>query len=401
MQKHIPKWQLYEKFKFYFSLFLHILGIHPKKLITIIEVIPMRSLLLSLFIVVFAMETFGQTPLKLAIAGLSHGHVDWIFNRKDKNDVELVGIYETNPELIERYSKRYNLDKSMFFTDLDQMLEQKRPAAVSAFGAISEHIDVVRACAPRKIHVMVEKPLATSLADAIEIEDLANKYNIHVLTNYETSWYQSNQEIKKLLEKGQLGEIRKVVVNDGHQGPKEIGVSNEFLEILTDPKKNGAGALVDFGCYGANLMTWLLNGERPNSVTAVVQQNKPEIYKDVDDEATIVLQYPKAQCIIQGSWNWTFSRKDMEVYGNKGYAIAVDPTTLRSRLQENKPEEIHKLQPRPAPFNDPFSFLAAVVNGTFKMQEFDQYGLKVNLIAVEILESAMKSAKEKKTVYLN
>lgn len=361
----------------------------------------MRSLLLSLFIVVFAMETFGQTPLKLAIAGLSHGHVDWIFNRKDKNDVELVGIYETNPELIERYSKRYNLDRSMFFTDLDQMLEQKRPAAVSAFGAISEYVDVVRACAPRKIHVMVEKPLATSLADAIEIEDLANKYNIHVLTNYETSWYQSNQEIKKLLETGQLGEIRKVMVNDGHQGPKEIGVSNEFLEILTDPKKNGAGALVDFGCYGANLMTWLLNGERPNSVTAVIQQNKPEIYKDVDDEATIVLQYPKAQCIIQGSWNWTFSRKDMEVYGNKGYAIAVDPTTLRSRLQENKPEEIHKLPPRPAPFNDPFSFLAAVVNGTFKMQEFDQYGLKVNVIAVEILEAAMKSAKEKKTVYLN
>jgi predicted dehydrogenase len=115
---------------------------------------------------------------------------------------------------------------------------------------------------------MVEKPLATSLGDAIEIEDLANKYNIHVLTNFETSWYQSNQEVKKLLETGRLGEIRKVLVNDGHQGPKEIGVSNEFLEILTDPKKNGAGALVDFGCYGANLMTWLLNGDEPRSPSA-------------------------------------------------------------------------------------------------------------------------------------
>jgi len=318
----------------------------------------------------------------------------------DKKDVELIGIYESNPELIERYSKRYQVDKSKFYTNLDEMLDKLKPDAVSAFGAISEHIEIVRACAPRNIHVMVEKPLATTLADAKEIERLANKHNIHVLTNFETSWYESNQQIKTLLDSGQLGEIRKVMVNDGHQGPKEIGVSKEFLEILTDPKKNGAGALVDFGCYGANLMTWLMKGEKPLSVTAVIQQNKPDIYKNVDDEATIVLQYPKSQCVIQGSWNWTYSRKDMEVYGTRGYAIAADATTLRSKLQENKPEEITKLNPRPSPFNDPFSLLAEVVNGSLKLDKFDQYGLPVNVIAVEILEAALKSAKEKKTVFL-
>src|SRR5690606_21171963 len=107
-------------------------------------------------------------------------------------------------------------------------------------------------------------------------------------TNFETSWYESNQQIKTLVKGGQLGEVRKVMVNDGHQGPKEIGVSDEFLEILTDPKKNGAGALVDFGCYGANLMTWLMNGEKPISVTAVTHQNKPDIYPEVDDEASII-----------------------------------------------------------------------------------------------------------------
>ncbi len=318
----------------------------------------MKFFYLSIICLISSTQIFAQSPVRVAIAGLSHGHVDWVFNRADKNDILLVGIYETNSELAEKYIARYKLDRNLFFTDLDEMLEQVKPDAVSAFGAINEHVKIVRACAPRKIHVMVEKPLATTFTDAKEIESLAKKNSIYVLTNFETSWYSSNQYVNELAEAGKLGEIRKVMVNDGHEGPKEIGVSKEFLEILTDPVKNGGGALVDFGCYGANLMTWLKNGERPISVTAVINQNKPETYKEVDDEATIILQYPKAQCVIQASWNWPFSRKDMEVYGNKGYAIAEDATTVHQRLLGELGEETIQLDPRSEPFDDPFSFLA-------------------------------------------
>jgi predicted dehydrogenase len=129
------------------------------------------------------------------------------------------------------------------------------------------------------------------------------------LTNYETSWYASNQHVNQLIQEGKLGDIRKVMVNDGHQGPKEIGVSKEFFAILTDPVKNGAGALVDFGCYGANLMTLAHERRAAVSVTAVTHQNKPDIYKNVDDEASIILQYPKAQCIIPGVVELVFCQK--------------------------------------------------------------------------------------------
>ncbi|MFD3002368.1 Gfo/Idh/MocA family protein [Pontibacter toksunensis] len=360
----------------------------------------MKAFLVALFCVLLYTQTFAQTPVKVAVAGLSHGHVDWIFNRPGKKDIVLVGIYEPNKELVDRYAKRYKIDQKLFFSDLNKMLDQVKPNAVSAFGATSDHVTVVRACAPRKIHVMVEKPLATTLADAKEIQSLASKNNIHVLTNFETSWYASNQYVAGLVGEGKLGEVRKVMVNDGHQGPKEIGVSKEFLEILTDPLKNGAGALMDFGCYGANLITWLMNGEKPASVTAVVQQNKPDIYQKVDDEATIILQYPKAQCIIQGSWNWPFSRKDMEVYGEKGYAVAVDATTVRQRLSEKSPEELLKLKPRPEPYTDPFSLLASVVSGRLALDKNDLYELPINVTAVEILEAAKESAKLNKTIFL-
>ncbi|MFD1769774.1 Gfo/Idh/MocA family protein [Sphingobacterium suaedae] len=361
----------------------------------------MKPILLSITLSLLFFVLRAQSPLKLAIAGLSHGHVDWVFNRDEKKDIEVVGIYETNPELINRYALRYQIARSLFFSDLGRMLDQVKPDAVSAFGAISEHIDVIRICAPKKVHVMVEKPLATTFSEAQEMQRLAEEHGIHVLTNFETSWYQSNQEIKTLLEGDELGDIRKVMVNDGHQGPREIGVSDEFLEILTDPQKNGAGALVDFGCYGGNLMTWLMEGKRPISVTAIVHQNKPQIYPKVDDEATIILQYPKAQCVIQASWNWPVSRKDMEVYGTHGYAIATDAKTLRYRLDNQREEQIRKTNARQVPFDDPFSVLAAVIKGTVVLDELDQYALPINVITVEILDAAIRSARQKKTIYLN
>src|SRR5438132_941504 len=143
------------------------------------------------------------------------------------------------------------------------------------------------------------------------------------LVHYETTSYPSNTAVYHLVRDGALGDIRKVVVHDGHKGPKEINVEPEFLSWLTDPARNGAGALFDFGCYGADLMTWLMQGAAPITVTAVTQRLKPDIYPLVDDEATVILTYAKAQAILQASWNWPFDRKDMEVYGETGQAITV------------------------------------------------------------------------------
>src|SRR3546814_14388075 len=113
----------------------------------------MKPLLLGVMMMIFVHESIAHAPLRLAIAGLSHGHVDWIFNRKEKHDVRLVGIYETNPVLIERYAQRYDIDTALFFTNLEEMLDGVKPEAVSAFGAISDHVEVVGAFAPPKIGI--------------------------------------------------------------------------------------------------------------------------------------------------------------------------------------------------------------------------------------------------------
>lgn len=193
-----------------------------------------------------------KKPIRVAIAGLVHDHVHGILAHKDLNDIEIVGIAEPNRDLAERYSQRYGFGLDIVYDNLEELLDETKPDAVAAFNSIYDHLAVVEICAPRGIHVMVEKPLAVNLEHAAQIERLAKENNIMVLTNYETTWYGSNHEAYRQIHyQDAIGEIRKVVVHDGHQGPKEIGVTSEFLEWLTDPVLNGGGAITDFGCYGA------------------------------------------------------------------------------------------------------------------------------------------------------
>jgi predicted dehydrogenase len=331
---------------------------------------------------------------------MTHDHVGFILNRKNVPYMTLVGIYEPNSELAERYAVKYNFNKSLLYNNLEKMLDMVKPDAVVAFGSIYEHLAVVEACAPRGIHVMVEKPLAISMEAAGKMQALAEKYKIKLLTDYETSWYPSTAKSWQLVnDSNYVGRIKRVVIHDGHKGPKEIGCSKEFLSWLTDPVQNGGGAIIDFGCYGANLMTYLTRGEKPVSVTAVTRQLKPEVYPKVDDDATIIVSYKNSVCVIQASWNWPFGRKDMEIYGEKGYIIAQNNEEMRAKNQEKQPEKQMRVTSKDiAVFEDPFAYFVGVIRGDITMTDYDPYSLENNIMVVRILDAARESAGTGKTI---
>jgi predicted dehydrogenase len=340
-----------------------------------------------------------KPPVRIAIIGLSHDHAYGFLPRlQQRKDVVLAGIVETNSDLIQRYSKRFHLDSSLFFPSAEALLAKTNVQAVAAFGSVFEHRQVVEEFAPHHIDVMMEKPLAVNMKHARAIEAAAKKYGIQVIVNYETTWYAGNKAAYDILQSGQIGNMRKFVAHYGHNGPKEIGCSTNFLNWLTDPVLNGGGAVVDFGCYGADWITWLMHGEAPTSVFAVTQQIKPDIYPKVDDEATIVLTYPKAQAIIQASWNWPFNRKDMEIYGRTGYVIVPNPDLLRVRKQGENQDHEETPAPLTGPDADPLSYLLAVVRGEIKPS--GPSSLAVNLTAMEILDAARESARTGKRVEL-
>lgn len=343
----------------------------------------------------------NSKPVRLAVAGITHGHNSWILGRKNDDAVMLVGIYEPDTLLIKKAINNYKLDPKLFYTDLGKMFTDKKPEGVLAFGSTYEHLAVVEAAAPLGIHVMVEKPLATTVEHAERMSALAKKHNVHLLTNFETSWYPTTAKTYSLTQDTSfMGKIRKVVVHDGHQGPREIGVSDEFFNWLTDPVQNGGGALTDFGCYGANLVTYMMNGQMPTSVTAITQQFKPHIYPKVDDEATIIITYPTAQCIIQASWNWPFGRKDMAVYGEDGYIVTTDDKVMKAKGRRGKEESYVLNAKEMGVYSSPFLYFADVIRSRIAVPSFGLYSLENNMMVVKILEAARKSAKAGKTIQM-
>ncbi len=342
----------------------------------------------------------APAPLRVAVVGLVHGHVEGFLKALPSHpDVELVGIAEPDRALETKYAQKYGLPETLFFTDADAMIEARHPQALLVYTSIADHRKAIETAAAHGISVMVEKPLTISIADALAIRKTARERHIHVLVNYETTWYASNRFAYDEVASGRLGAIRRVLVDDGHQGPKEIGAPPEFLHWLTDPAQNGAGALYDFGCYGVDLMTWLMHGRAPLSVSAVVNHDKPAMYPRVDDDATIVLAYPSAQAVIQASWNWPFNRKDMEVYGATGYAITVGADQVRVRHEKDAREQLVAAAPLSPPENDSLSYLAAVLAGKVD-DKGDLSALDTNVTVMQILDAARDSVRTGRTVRL-
>ena len=315
----------------------------------------------------------------------------------DRGDFQVVGVFEKNDAYRNSNILTGKLDGALFYDNLEKMLEETKPEAVVAYGSIYDHLKVVEACAVRGIDVMVEKPLATTYKDALKIKKLSEKYGIKVLTNYETTWYSSNWHAYDLVQDGAVGDLVRMNIHDGHEGPREIRCSEEFLEWLTDPVLNGGGAVTDFGCYGANLAPWFMNGEKPLSVYAVLKQHKPETYPLVDDDATIIVEYPNMTVQIMASWCWPTGRKDMYIYGHDGYIYQKNKQEMDTYI-DGKFRRAFKAPRLEAPYDDSFRLLRAVVRDEVELKPYDPNSLENNIMVVRILEAAKKSSSKGKAV---
>jgi predicted dehydrogenase len=340
-------------------------------------------------------------PVPIAIVGLAHPSVgNFLVTLRGSSDARLVGILETNEALIAQHQNRFGLDRALFYTNFDELCRTAHPQAVAVFTRTSDHLPVVLQCAAAGMDVLVEKPLAIDIEEARAMVGAARKANIEVMVDYDTTWYPANQSAYDIVHDHHvLGAVCKMMVRSGHRGPKETGCSPANLEWLIDPAQSGGGALVDFGCYGASLVTWMMDGEKPKSVTALTQHIKPAVYPKVEDEATILLEYPSAQAIIQASWNWPCEMHDLEIYGRDGYVLAPQKDLLRVRKAGSEESEI-KLVSSPAGdvYPDDVSYLIAVVRKQIRPTGLTS--LELNLTVVEILDAAKESARTGRRVDL-
>jgi len=263
----------------------------------------------------------AEGKVRFAVVGLDHDHV-WslLKDLAQEPDAELVAIAEKDSSLVDRAKKEVPASVR-FFSEYVQMLDDTKPQVAIVTTANDRHLEILRACAKRHIHYSTEKPMATSAAEAREMEQLADAAGIKLMVNYWNAWVAPTHALFQKVRASEVGPVQRIIVQYGHRGPKEIGISQQFASWLYDPKKNGGGAIMDFGCYGAELSLWIKG--RPARVFATTRKLKTEQHNEVDDDATIVLEYPDATAVIEASWNWPYTKEQIEVFGPKGSLLAT------------------------------------------------------------------------------
>jgi predicted dehydrogenase len=336
--------------------------------------------------------TAGKT--RLAVVGLDHDHV-WSLLKDIAGEpsAELVAIAETDPVLVSRAQKGVSASVK-FYADYVKMLDEAKPDAVIVTTSNDRHLEILRQCAKRHIHYSTEKPMAVNAADAREMERLAQEANIKLMVNYWNAWVPSSHDIFHRVRAGEVGPIQRIIVQYGHRGPKEIGVSQQFASWLYDPVKNGGGAIMDFGCYGAELSLWLKG--RPTRVYATTRKLKVEQQNKVDDDATIVLDYPDATSVIEASWDWPYGKEQVEVFGPKGSLTAhhdsllYRPANAHGRNIPPDGESV-TLDPLPKETSNPVTYFVDCIRNNKPIE--DPVSAQLNVQVLEILDAARESVR--------
>jgi predicted dehydrogenase len=336
----------------------------------------------------------SESRTRIAIVGLDHDHVWGLLKYLEAEpDAELVAIAEPQPALMKE-AKSQVRSSVKFYSAYVPMLDEVKPDAVLVTTSNDRHLDILRECAKRHIHYSVEKPLATNAADAREMEKLANQAGIKLMVNYWNAWVAPSHDLFHRVREGQVGAVQKIIVQYGHAGPKEIGVSEYFANWLYDPVKNGGGAIMDFGCYGAEWALWLKG--RPKGVMAMAQKLKVEQHNKVDDDSTIVLDYPDATVIIEASWDWPYGMGQVQVFGPKGSLLATsDELFYRSATDDGTKVALEgqriSLNPVPRETSNPISYFIDRIRRDRPIE--DPLSTKLNVQVMEILDAARESVR--------
>lgn len=362
----------------------------------------MTKSLLGAVLSLAALPALAQ-PYKVAVIGLIHSHEGSYLPRMTRSEqIKLVGIAETIPELVQQAKERQGAKDVPFFEDYRKMLDETKPDFVWAFVENNRHLEILKECAPRHIHVIYEKPLASTYKDALAMADLARKYNVKVMCNYQMAWWPANQIARDEVEKGAVGKPWRLHGIVGHGGPGSTGPGKYFFDWLTDPVKNGAGALMDFGCYNALWSLWYMG--RPESVYADAIHLRPETFPKVEDSATMVFKYKNGISVFEGSWDLPRSFQDLEIFGSTAGPDgsltrgSVYMTQQKVELRSGRETRDLPLAPLAPERADPISFMVDAIRNNKPVEGIT--ALDINVGVVEIIEAAKESIRTGRAVKL-
>jgi len=237
------------------------------------------------------------TLLRIGVLGLTHDHI-WsnLTDLKRSERGTLVAAADPHSPLLDKVADEHGCQT---YESYAVMLERETLDAVYVYADNAAAADLTEMTAGRGLHVMVEKPMAASLAQAERMIRAAANAGVVLMVNWPIAWWPTPRFGLELARDGTIGELYQVRYRGAHAGPKEEGCSPYFYDWLYDREKNGAGALMDYCCYGAVLCRYLLG--QPTCVTGMAGRLQ-KTYIAVDDNAVLLLGYHTAIGICEASW---------------------------------------------------------------------------------------------------
>ena len=353
--------------------------------------------------------------MKIRVVGINFDHMhmgDLLRMAFEHPQVEIAGICDADPRRTRDASRNFSIPAERVFTDVDACLEATRPDFAILCPATARHAETVEQVAPHRVHLLVEKPFAASLAEADRMIAAARKHRLMMAINWPLRWIASHCTAYRLLDEGLIGDLQEVHYYDGNRGP--LWHAADKIETLPTAarkraswfyqKSCGGGSLLDYLGYGTTLGTWFHHGRKPLEVTCVVDQPAG---LEVDEHSVTVARYACGLSKFETRWGtftdpWTHQPQPQCGFILKGsqgtissadYADFVRVQTPAKPQGENIPAD--RLRP---PFQNPLQYFVDCLRRDRPPE--GPLSPKIARIGQQIVDSAVLSARRKKTVPL-
>src|SRR5256714_2621425 len=335
--------------------------------------------------------------LHVAVVGLVHDHIWGTLDPLcEDGRAVLVAAADDNEGLRRRVVEEYGA-RNAYAGVADLLDRETVDALVCASGT---HRPAVwgEAAAAGGLHMVGEKAMAATYAQARRMVEAAERGNIMLMINWPTAWNRGIVLALALVQEGRIGQPFYVKYHAGHSGPREIGCSESFGRWLYDAEKTGPGALMDYCCYGANLSCTLLG--KPQSVTGAGGRFVKE-YDIPLDNAILLLQYARAVGVAEASWTQVGHPPHYElvVMGSAGSIVTSpggDAVTLVTREAPNGRRVEAPALPK-GRHNEAAYFLSCILEGT---PPAGMVGPQACCDAQEVLEAGAHAIAEQRVVPL-
>ncbi len=352
---------------------------------------------------------------KWKIAGINFDHMhmgDLLRLVHEHPDAEIVGISDETPSRMEWSRRTFGIPDERVFTDYRACLEKTRPDLVILCAATGRHADWTERVAPYGAHVLVEKPFAASLADADRMIVALAKTGKQLVINWPLRWVSSHVMAKRLIDEGTIGDLCEVHFYGGNRGPLYHTADKIELHPTGEDKArswwyqkaHGGGSLLDYLGYGVTLGSWFFNGKRPVEITAAVDQS-PGL--EVDEHSITVARYDCGLSKFETRWGtftdpWVHQPQPkcgFVLKGTRGTLSSYDYESVVRVQTDVRPEGFElPADPLVAPFHNPIHYVLHCLE-TGKAVD-GPLSTGVSRLGQQIVDSAAKSAREKRSVSL-